>query len=87
VFQEGSQNLGSTVREFSAVIAAITAYPMNFRNTVIRLFTDNTGVMHCINNGYSQSPKLRELLQELFSLLADKGAAITATYLPGVENV
>jgi hypothetical protein len=60
---------------------------MNFRNTVIRLFTDNTGVIHCISNGYSQSPKLRELSQELFLLLADKGATITATYLPGVENI
>lgn len=43
--------------------------------------------MHCINNGYSKSPELRALLLELFTLLASKGAAITATYLPGVDNV
>lgn len=43
--------------------------------------------MHCINNGYSKSPELRILLKELFSVLADRGAAITATYLPGVDNI
>lgn len=83
----GPQNYGSTIREFRAVIAAITAYPMSFQNTVIRLFTDNTGVMHCINNGYSKSPDLRTLLSELFTLLTSKGASITATYLPGIDNV
>lgn len=43
--------------------------------------------MHCINNGYSKSPELRVLLKELFTVLADRGAAITATYLPGIENI
>lgn len=53
---------------------------------MIRLFTDNTGVMYCINNGYSKSPVLRDLLSELFTLLSLRGASMTATYLPGVEN-
>jgi ribonuclease HI len=53
VFPVGVQTTGSTVREMKAVIAALNAYPMNFENTLIRLFTDNTGVMFCINNGYS----------------------------------
>ena len=53
---------------------------------MIRLFTDNTGVMYCINNGYSKAPPIQSLLLELFSILADRGASIKATYLPGVEN-
>jgi hypothetical protein len=47
------------MREFKAVLAAVSAFPGKFADTCIRLFSDNTGVVHCINNGYSKNPNIR----------------------------
>jgi hypothetical protein len=69
------------------VLAAVKAYPHDFRDTCLRLFSDNTGVVHCINNGYSKSPPIRVLLRELFELLHTKHASITASYIKGEDNV
>jgi hypothetical protein len=43
--------------------------------------------MFCINSGYSKSAELRDLLLELFSILSENGAAMSADYLPGSKNV
>lgn len=75
------------MREFKAILSAIRTFPHDFSDTCIRLFSDNTGVVRCINNSYSKHTELRILVKELFSILHLKNASITASYLTGMDNV
>ena len=46
-------DLGSTVREFEAVIAALKTTSLHLKGSCVRIFSDNTGVVQIIKNNYS----------------------------------
>ena len=49
--------------------------------------TDNVGVVYVLNNNFSKTATIRTMLIELNKLLCSVNSTVSATYIPGKDNV
>ncbi|XP_068205375.1 uncharacterized protein [Palaemon carinicauda] len=57
------------------------------RSTHVRIVSDSTAVVHCINRGGSKTPNLNQVLVMIFTLVLEKNWFLSASHLAGVQNV
>ena len=76
------------VRELKAVIFSLTSLVGNLEGQHFKVMSDNTTTVHSINNmGTCRSIPCNEVVMEIWGWLARTNNWVTATYIPGKENV
>ena len=75
------------VLELKAVLLGLGALCSAVRDSHIRLVTDNTTVVACIEKGGSMKSHLMSLTESIFSWAFERGISLSAEHLSGVENV
>uniref|UniRef100_UPI003AF4B147 reverse transcriptase-like protein n=1 Tax=Thiolapillus sp. TaxID=2017437 RepID=UPI003AF4B147 len=73
--------------ELSAILLGLKSLLNNTENTHIRVMTDNTTAVSCLNKQGSKSQFLNDMAQEIWQWCERKGIWISAAHIPGIENV
>ena len=76
------------VLELMAVLNSLKSLAYATENKHIRIMTDNTTTMQCINNqGSARSPQCNEVAMSLWQWAIPKGIWLSAAHIPGVDNI
>ena len=77
-----------TFKELHAVVHAVELFSkdMAWRNRVIVVHTDNTGITGCIPKGYIRQESAQALLRRLWLVAAAGGFTLTTQWLASEEN-
>ena len=74
------------IRELKVVLLALQQEE-NIENRSIKILSDNSATVYCINRqGSSRSRALLRICEELFKLARTKNVQLSASYLPGNQN-
>ena len=90
---EEGERWSSNRRELTAVLLALQAYgrwkgtERWGENVVVRVKSDNTTTVSCLNKCFSRSPILLDIIGRIWKLTMLAGVEIRAEWIPGVENV
>ena len=75
------------ILELKAIYLALQSLCSNIHNAHIRIRTDNTTAMACIERCSSTKPKLLTMTENIFKWAVPRGITLSAAYIPGSENV
>lgn len=75
------------VLELKAVLLAIQTFCRTDSNIHVKIRSDNSTTVACINKAGSTKVALHDLTFELLTWTQERGIVVTAAHIPGVENV
>ena len=74
-------------KELAAVVMAAQVWRQNWANHHVVIHTDNQVTAAVINNGTARNSTCLDLLKHLASLALEFNFTISASYIPGIDNV
>ena len=89
---EGGEHWSSNRRELSAVLYALEHYDKWKgggrwgENVVVRIRSDNSTAVSCLNKCFSRSPILLDIIGKIWKISMTAGVDIKAEWIPGPEN-
>ena len=84
---ENSDCTDINVLELWPVLAAIKQWGPQWKDSKVRLWTDNTQVLQMINKGRSRSVRCMGWLRELFWACVVHNVQVVASHISSVDNV
>lgn len=93
VWPQAARFWSSNRRELMAVLLALRRYEewkgggSWGNNLVVRVRSDNSTTVACLNKLYSKSPVLLDIIGHIWKIILQAGVDIRAEWIPGVENV
>ena len=85
-FSSMETTLGSTMRELLGVMGALKLLLPHVANTCVRIFSDNSGVVACLDKMYSKNERIRAVLLQLTALMVQYSFSIIPSFIPGSAN-
>ena len=87
LWSKDEQSLHINCLELKAALLSIKAFISNKRNCFVHLLSDNTTTVMCINNQGSTKKACNIITRELWVWCIVRNNWITASHLPGVDNI
>lgn len=75
------------VLELKAILMGLHSLCRDDRDTHIRLRSDNTTAVACIDRGGSIKPNLNAVIEQIFDWAQSRGITLSAQYIQGLHNV
>ena len=84
-WEDGEELKSSTWRELKGVYICLQSFSELLKNSVIRWFTDNQGVVRIVQNG-SMKQDLHDLALLIYKLCIHENISLTVDWIPRSEN-
>ena len=84
-WEEGEELKSSTWRELKGVLVCLQSFSEILKNSIIRWFTDNKGVVSIVQNG-SMKQDLHTLALQIYKFCIRKNISLKVDWVPRAEN-